>query len=254
MKTLPFVAIAACASFACAHRVTAQESVTIELEPDKTVLKRGEPVTISVYAQLNPGIGSPVWFVPWTWTKQIQGEIDHLTWAQFWFISQSQPVQWLAFTKNPYIWYGEPGPIFTPNAIVKLTCNPSNGYYVDRSWLFDVTFKLTDYTPGEAIFGLQINSPPGGAIQCQGAAEHKGAETLLYGLKTVPLQWSPLAITILPASCQADCDANGALTIDDFICYQTLFANGDPQADCDASGQLSIDDFICFQTAFVLGC
>ncbi len=55
-------------------------------------------------------------------------------------------------------------------------------------------------------------------------------------------------------SCYADCDASGSLTIDDFICFQTFFAIGDPAADCDGSGTLNIDDFICFQTFFALGC
>ncbi len=52
----------------------------------------------------------------------------------------------------------------------------------------------------------------------------------------------------------ADCDASGGLSIDDFICFQTFFALGDPYADCDGSGGLSIDDFICFQTFFAIGC
>jgi hypothetical protein len=56
------------------------------------------------------------------------------------------------------------------------------------------------------------------------------------------------------STCQADCDASGTLNIDDFICFQTLFALGDPLADCDANGGLNIDDFICFQTLFALGC
>ncbi len=55
-------------------------------------------------------------------------------------------------------------------------------------------------------------------------------------------------------SCVADCDLSGALTIDDFICFQTFFALGDPAGDCDLSGTLTIDDFICFQTLFALGC
>jgi FG-GAP-like repeat len=54
--------------------------------------------------------------------------------------------------------------------------------------------------------------------------------------------------------CYADCDADGSLTIDDFICFQTFFAVGDPYADCDADGSLTIDDFICFQTFFAIGC
>jgi hypothetical protein len=55
-------------------------------------------------------------------------------------------------------------------------------------------------------------------------------------------------------SCYPDCDGSGGLDIDDFICFQTFFAIGDPYADCDASGTLNIDDFICFQTFFAIGC
>ncbi len=57
-----------------------------------------------------------------------------------------------------------------------------------------------------------------------------------------------------PINCYADCDADGTLTIDDFICFQTYFALGDPYADCDGDATLSIDDFICFQTFFAIGC
>jgi twitching motility protein PilT len=55
-------------------------------------------------------------------------------------------------------------------------------------------------------------------------------------------------------ACFADCDQSGSLDINDFVCFQTLFATGDPAADCDGSETLNIDDFICFQTSFVLGC
>ncbi len=54
--------------------------------------------------------------------------------------------------------------------------------------------------------------------------------------------------------CEPDCDASGSLDIDDFICFQTLYAIGSAKADCDASGDLDIDDFICFQTIYALGC
>ncbi len=57
-----------------------------------------------------------------------------------------------------------------------------------------------------------------------------------------------------PPSCYADCDGNCGLSIDDFICFQTFFAIGDPYADCDGDSILSIDDFICFQTFFAVGC
>ncbi len=54
--------------------------------------------------------------------------------------------------------------------------------------------------------------------------------------------------------CYADCDASGALSIDDFICFQTWFAIGLPESDCDGSLSLTIDDFICFQTIYAIGC
>jgi hypothetical protein len=63
-----------------------------------------------------------------------------------------------------------------------------------------------------------------------------------------------LSITAATSACYPDCDASGNLNIDDFICFQTFFAIGDPYADCDASGNLNIDDFICFQTFYAIGC
>ncbi len=58
----------------------------------------------------------------------------------------------------------------------------------------------------------------------------------------------------VPIASDADCDSNGVLSIDDFICFQTLYAINDPKADCDADGVLSIDDFICYQTIYAIGC
>ncbi len=63
-----------------------------------------------------------------------------------------------------------------------------------------------------------------------------------------------VSVTIEASNCYPDCDGDSALSIDDFICFQTFFALGDLYADCDESGDLSIDDFICFQTFFAIGC
>ncbi len=56
------------------------------------------------------------------------------------------------------------------------------------------------------------------------------------------------------APCYPDCNADGALTVADFGCFQTKFVLGDPYADCNASGTLTVADFGCFQSAFVGGC
>ncbi len=54
--------------------------------------------------------------------------------------------------------------------------------------------------------------------------------------------------------CYADCDGSGGLDFFDFLCFQNLFAAGDPGADCDGSGGLDFFDFLCFQNAFAGGC
>ena len=55
-------------------------------------------------------------------------------------------------------------------------------------------------------------------------------------------------------SCYPDCNADGALTVADFGCFQTKFVAGDPYADCNQDGALTVADFGCFQTRFVAGC
>ena len=54
--------------------------------------------------------------------------------------------------------------------------------------------------------------------------------------------------------CYPDCNADGALTVADFGCFQTRFVANDPYADCNADGGLTVQDFGCFQTQFVGGC
>ena len=56
------------------------------------------------------------------------------------------------------------------------------------------------------------------------------------------------------ASCYADLDGDGDLTIFDFLEFQNLFDAGDLAADCDEDGSLTLFDFLCFQNAFDAGC
>jgi hypothetical protein len=62
------------------------------------------------------------------------------------------------------------------------------------------------------------------------------------------------SFTVVAPACYPDCDGDEILSIDDFVCFQTFFAFGDPYADCDGDTILSIDDFVCFQTFFAFGC
>ncbi len=54
--------------------------------------------------------------------------------------------------------------------------------------------------------------------------------------------------------CDADCNADGALTIADFGCFQAAFVAQQPYADCNQSGTFTIADFGCFQGSFAGGC
>lgn len=64
----------------------------------------------------------------------------------------------------------------------------------------------------------------------------------------------------VPAFCYADCDGAAtvpALNVNDFVCFQTRFASGDPYANCDNSSTppvLNVNDFLCFQRKFAGGC
>ncbi len=81
-------------------------------------------------------------------------------------------------------------------------------------------------------------------------------ETLYQNVETLSHMMRDAAQEAVRAKscCEADCNGSGSLSIDDFICFQTLFALGIDAADCDLDGTLGIDDFICFQTLFSIGC
>jgi hypothetical protein len=63
-----------------------------------------------------------------------------------------------------------------------------------------------------------------------------------------------------PTVCYADCDPSSPpprLNVNDFVCFITRFAAGDPWANCDGSTQppvLNVNDFVCFQASFAAGC
>ncbi|MFI4917750.1 MAG: GC-type dockerin domain-anchored protein [Phycisphaerales bacterium JB060] len=63
-----------------------------------------------------------------------------------------------------------------------------------------------------------------------------------------------VADTIEISPCRADFDADGALTIFDFLAFQNAFDTGDLGADFDGDGSLTLFDFLAFQNEFDAGC
>jgi hypothetical protein len=70
--------------------------------------------------------------------------------------------------------------------------------------------------------------------------------------------WAGAAVG--PTPCYANCDGSTTapvLTVNDFVCFQALFAAGDSRANCDGSTSapiLTVNDFVCFQAQFAAGC
>lgn len=59
---------------------------------------------------------------------------------------------------------------------------------------------------------------------------------------------------VLIEACRADLDADGDLTLFDFLAFGVLYDVGSPLADFDDDGSLTIFDFLSFQNAFDAGC
>jgi hypothetical protein len=120
------------------------------------------------------------------------------------------------------------------------------GTTVELGGLLDV--RRTPYSP---LFpGDHYVLISGAALQGEFDEIHLPALPVGRGWRLSSLPTS-LAIEVV---CKADCDVNWMFTIDDFVCFQSLYAVGDPLADCDGDGTLTIGDFVCFQSAFAAGC
>lgn len=86
--------------------------------------------------------------------------------------------------------------------------------------------------------------------------------SLIRGCNLPPIERSFLVTQDGEVSrvCYANCDGSTqapVLNVDDFLCFQAVFAAGDPQANCDGSTAepvLNVNDFVCFQEAYVRGC
>ena len=56
------------------------------------------------------------------------------------------------------------------------------------------------------------------------------------------------------AACPGDCDANGAVNLDDIGCFVDGFLGQTPEGDCDGDGLWTLDDIECFVMGFLAGC
>jgi hypothetical protein len=92
------------------------------------------------------------------------------------------------------------------------------------------------------------------------AVQSDGALVAVGGFMTAGGEVSAQVATWGCGSCYANCDGSTAppvLNVNDFVCFQSKYAAGDPGANCDGSTSppvLNVNDFICFQSSFAAGC
>ncbi len=141
-----------------------------------------------------------------------------------------------------------------------------NNARLGRTWLYDPgTDKITEIMINDA--NRFIAAAPNFLTQDEEASGIVDARTIIgpgwyvfdiqahYGNTTELVEGGQILAAFVPGTfCVADCNADNALSISDFTCFQAQFIAGNPYADCNVDGSFSIGDFTCFQAAFVAGC
>jgi len=225
-------------------RANADGTITIHLKPDKGVMQLSDTLKVEVWAKLDPGVGAQVlWYPPFGYPPE-WGTVVGTSLTQFMISMGPQPIDWEGYVPGPGIYFPAGFKYSANGCAIAAT---GHGLRQDDTLIVTLHIRLKD--PQEGVLNLTPYNPGAGNFAALKVASTPNQVSDPRTIVGVPLQ-----IQIVAATCLADCDGSGSLNIDDFICFQTNFALGDPAADCDASGQLDIDDFICFQTAFVLGC
>jgi hypothetical protein len=227
-----------------------ERRVHLWVELSDTVIEEKEPLFIDVWMEISPGIGTVV-----PRLKSGKPMPIHATGNSSFLLEINTPTDgyWHYIVPGPNLCSTWPGVnnnsfyIGVFNWQTQLGCaEPQQKNPIDL--LSCVWWPLSVLEPEE----VEIRFP----IASGGVFFKVGPPAPLYEHEGWYTTWTGATIWLVPKHpvCDPDCDLDGLLTIDDFVCFQTLFAVGDPKADCDADGVLNIDDFICFQTAFAIGC
>jgi hypothetical protein len=102
---------------------------------------------------------------------------------------------------------------------------------------------------GSAWAVTSMETPQGMSLMVMGSFETAGG-----GHSPYLAQW------VACPNCYANCDSSTRtprLNIDDFTCFISKFAAGDPYANCTQSTIqpfLTVDDFVCYINKFAMGC
>ncbi len=176
-------------------------------------------------------------------------------------------------TYNIVVSAGEPELRITM-AYVDPQGNPANQ---SQHRVNDLTLRVV--SPADAVYYGNSGATAGLYTTAGGVANVKDTVEMVYVQNPTPGTWTvevrgdaiiqdsrpetpglnadyALVVTggLEAGGCYPDCDGNGTLNVQDYVCFQTRFATSAPYADCDGNGQFNVQDYVCFQTKFALGC
>jgi hypothetical protein len=121
---------------------------------------------------------------------------------------------------------------------------------------------LVEIVVTQRATGISVSRAAGSEQSTRSYVRHAGAVTIS------PTTALRTQFTVAPGGtpCYADCDGNGTLNVDDFLCFLDEFAQAaslppsqqiSHYANCDGSTTepiLTVDDFLCFGNAYAQGC
>jgi hypothetical protein len=169
----------------------------------------------------DPFSPTPERSVTGSWGQRVVFDLDRRVEAQI--VVQPQPFDDVQYTNY------EPARLVGPDGEI-VSGPPEPGL---TSWIW-----VLELQPGRYIF--------------EAHASYAASVDTLEGLSDSARH--TVRFLILPIPCRADLDADGQLTIFDFLQFQNLFDAGDLEADFDGDGELTLFDFLAFQNAFDAGC
>lgn len=123
---------------------------------------------------------------------------------------------------------------------------------------------------GNSANNVALWDPATGTWSAMGSGMRRAIQTTVFDLDSDPrgvvyaagqfadAGGSSLAVNAAKfdclVSCYADCDGDGTVNTQDFLCYLNLFTSNDAAADCDGNGTVNTQDFLCYLNAWSSGC
>lgn len=225
---------------------------------DNQVIRPGEKVMVTWWVEFRPGVKDGILYDPSgnqgypatvLFFENASGDIT---------VNSDIPGKLLTGMLNPEMcgWGQLAGTVVGNTIALAAPSNYYNGCNPKPTtknplWLLKFWWIPQAYVKGSATFSMQMSATSRVAVEVPSLKKYFPTHAYMFFTAIPP---PPIDVIVTDEVCIADCDKNDSLDIDDFVCYQTLYAIGDPKADCDSDGKLLIDDFICFQTAYAIGC